>query len=117
MAIKKNGKKYAYSKAVHMVLDATMNVLAQRCPRWQNPYLMQVRRENNQHYGHKWPDGHDTMLIRKHVQANAMVLFVPPSGLSQILPYVLLSYTHRLSDVFTLAHEIGHAVPFHCSIR
>ena len=34
-----------------------------------------------------------------------------------LLPYVLLSYTHRLSDVFTLAHEIGHSGAFHCSIR
>ena len=90
MAIKKNGKKYAYSKAVHMVLDAL------EC---FSPEMSKMAKS-------VFDAGHVDSQTRAGKRDGAFCATIRPN----ILPYVLLSYTHRLSDVFTLAHEIGHAV-------
>jgi oligoendopeptidase F len=38
-------------------------------------------------------------------------------GLPSAHPYVLLNYNHRIEDVSTLAHELGHGIHFYLSRR
>ena len=90
MAVQKNEKKYPYSKAANMVLDALGNF---------SPEISKMAKS-------VFDANHVDSQTRAGKRDGAFCATIRPN----ILPYVLLSYTSRLSDVFTLAHEIGHAV-------
>ena len=90
MAIQKNETKYTYSKAVNMVLDALGGFSPEMSKMAESVFAA----------------GHVDSQTRAGKRDGAFCATIRPN----ILPYVLLSYTNRLSDVFTLAHEIGHAV-------
>ncbi|MDI1495320.1 MAG: pepF/M3 family oligoendopeptidase (pepF, pepB) [Cenarchaeum symbiont of Oopsacas minuta] len=90
MAIQKNERKYEYNTAVHMVLCALYSF---------NPKISKWAKS-------VFDANHVDSQVRMGKRDGAFCATVRPN----ILPYVLLSYTNRLSDVFTLAHEIGHAI-------
>lgn len=83
-------KTYHYEKASSLVLDS----LAKFSPTLSE-YASRVFKEN-----------HIDSEIRSGKRDGAFCSTITP----KITPYVLLNYTGKSRDVFTLAHELGHAV-------
>jgi oligoendopeptidase F len=83
-------KNYSYEKAVRMVLDS----LGRFSPTLAE-YAERVFAEN-----------HVDSEIRAGKRDGAFCSTITP----KITPYVLLNYTGKSRDVFTLAHELGHAI-------
>ncbi|MEM3143384.1 MAG: M3 family oligoendopeptidase [Candidatus Nitrosotenuis sp.] len=83
-------KNYSYEKAVRMVLDS----LGKFSPTLAE-YAEKVFAEN-----------HVDSEIRVGKRDGAFCSTITP----KITPYVLLNYTGKSRDVFTLAHELGHAI-------
>lgn len=83
-------RNYSYEKAAGLVLDS----LARFSPTLSE-YAQRVFSEN-----------HIDSEIRPGKRDGAFCSTISP----KITPYVLLNYTGKSRDVFTLAHELGHAV-------
>ncbi|CAE6496918.1 MAG: M3 family oligoendopeptidase [Candidatus Nitrosotenuis sp.] len=83
-------RNYTYEKATKLVLES----LAKFSPTLSD-YAKRVFAEN-----------HIDAEIRKGKRDGAFCSTVSPN----ITPYVLVNYTGKSRDVFTLAHELGHAV-------
>ncbi|CDI05919.1 M3 family oligoendopeptidase [Candidatus Nitrosotenuis uzonensis] len=83
-------RNYTYEKATKLVLES----LAKFSPILSD-YAKRVFAEN-----------HIDAEIRKGKRDGAFCSTVSPN----ITPYVLVNYTGKSRDVFTLAHELGHAV-------
>ena len=83
-------KRYTYENAAKLVL----NSLERFSPKLSQ-YADTVFREN-----------HIDSEIRHGKRDGAFCSTITP----KITPYVLINYTGRARDVFTLAHELGHAV-------
>jgi oligoendopeptidase F len=83
-------KNYSYEKAVRIVLDS----LGKFSPTLAE-YAEKVFAEN-----------HVDSEIRIGKRDGAFCSTITP----KITPYVLLNYTGKSRDVFTLAHELGHAI-------
>jgi oligoendopeptidase F len=83
-------KNYPYQKAAMLVLDS----LAKFSPTLSE-YAERVFREN-----------HIDSEIRTGKRDGAFCSTITP----KITPFVLLNYTGKSRDVFTLAHELGHAI-------
>lgn len=83
-------RKYSYEKASGIVLES----LAKFSPTLSE-YANRVFRES-----------HIDSEIRAGKRDGAFCSTITP----KITPYVLLNYTGKSRDVFTLAHELGHAV-------
>ncbi len=83
-------KKYSYTKSAHLVLESleafspTMKGLAKRV----------------------FDENHIDSAARHGKMDGAFCSTISPS----ITPYVLLNFTGRSRDVFTMAHELGHAI-------
>jgi len=87
---KKEEKKYSYNDGVKLVLR-TLNAFSPKL----NDYAKKVFVEN-----------HVDSEIRNGKRSGAFCSTITP----KITPYVLLNYKGRSNDVFTLAHELGHAI-------
>ena len=83
-------KKYGYGEAAKMVLDTISGFNATL-----GEYAKRVFEENHIH-----------STIQKGKISGAFCSTISPD----ITPYVLLNYTGEARDVFTMAHELGHAV-------
>jgi oligoendopeptidase F len=83
-------KNYSYEKAAHMVLDSLGKF---------SPTLAE-------HAEKVFAENHVDSEIRIGKRDGAFCSTITP----KITPYVLLNYTGKSRDVFTLAHEIGHAI-------
>lgn len=83
-------RKYEYGDAARLVLD-TMSGFSDTL----GEYARRVFEENHIH-----------STIRKGKMSGAFCSTISPD----ITPYVLLNYTGETRDVFTMAHELGHAV-------
>ncbi len=83
-------RNYTYEKATKLVLES----LAKFSPTLSD-YAKRVFTEN-----------HIDAEIRRGKRDGAFCSTVSPN----ITPYVLVNYTGKSRDVFTLAHELGHAV-------
>ena len=83
-------KKYPYDKAVRLVIES----LNRFSPILAN-FAKNVFEEN-----------HVDSSIRAGKRDGAFCSTLTP----KITPFVLINYTNRTRDVFTLAHELGHAV-------
>lgn len=83
-------RNYPYEKAVRMVLDSLEKF---------SPTLAE--------YAEKvFAENHVDSEIRVGKRDGAFCSTITP----KITPYVLLNYTGKSRDVFTLAHELGHAI-------
>jgi oligoendopeptidase F len=87
---KKEEKKYNYDKAVKLVLD-TLNDF--------NPQLGEYARR-------VFVQRHVDSTIRPGKRSGAFCSTISP----KLTPYVLVNFKGRTNDVFTLAHELGHAI-------
>jgi oligoendopeptidase F len=83
-------KDYTYQRAASLVLDS----LGKFSPRLEE-YAQRV-----------FAQGHIDSEIRPGKRDGAFCSSVTP----KITPYVLVNYAGKSKDVFTLAHELGHAV-------
>lgn len=83
-------KRYRYSDAVHMVLDAYRSF---------SPRMGDLAEQ-------VFTERHIDVRNRPGKLGGAFCYSVTPS----LTPYVLLNYTGEARDVATLAHELGHAV-------
>ena len=83
-------KKYSYNKSVKLVLES----LAKFSP-ILSEYANNVFKKKHVH-----------SIIRPGKMSGAFCSTPSP----KITPYVLLNFTGKSRDVFTLAHEIGHAI-------
>ncbi len=83
-------KRYSYDSAAKLVLSS----LEKFSPKLSH-YADSVFKEN-----------HIDSEIRRGKRDGAFCSTITP----KITPYVLVNYTGRARDVFTLAHELGHAV-------
>ncbi len=83
-------KRYPYGRAVRMVLES----LGRFSPELEG-FARRVFSEN-----------HVDSEVRKGKRDGAFCSTLGP----EITPYVLVNFTGRARDVFTLAHELGHAV-------
>ena len=83
-------EKIAYDAAVKMVIQAYESF----SPRFKKEALAILNADN----------------VHSLVQKNKMTGAFCMSVNAQCSPFVLLSYTGKLRDVFTLAHELGHGV-------
>jgi oligoendopeptidase F len=83
-------KRYSYQSAVSLVLDS----LGKFSPKL-GEYAKRV-----------FDQSHIDSEIRPGKREGAFCSSITP----KITPYVLLNYTGRSKDVFTLAHELGHAI-------
>ena len=83
-------RKYGYGEAARMVLD-TITAFSGTL----GEYARRVFEENHIH-----------STIQKGKISGAFCSTISPD----ITPYVLLNYTGETRDVFTMAHELGHAV-------
>lgn len=86
----KRRRKYRYDDAVRIVLDA-----------W-NTFSPELA----SHAKTVIDDGHVDSSVRPGKRDGAFCSTLAPD----IVPYVLVNYTGTLDDVFTLAHELGHAI-------
>ena len=87
---KKEEKKYSYNEGVKLVLH-TLNTFSPKL----SEFAKKVFVEN-----------HVDSSIRPGKRSGAFCSTITP----KITPYVLLNYKGRSNDVFTLAHELGHAI-------
>jgi len=87
---KREEKRYNYDKAVKLVLG-TLNDFS--------PHLGEYAKR-------VFAQRHVDSTIRRGKRSGAFCSTVSP----KITPYVLVNYKGRTNDVFTLAHEIGHAI-------
>ena len=87
---KKNEKKYNYDKAVRLVLHTLHNF---------SPKLGEFARK-------VFVENHVDSAIRPGKRSGAFCSTIAP----KITPYVLVNFKGRSNDVFTLAHELGHAI-------
>lgn len=87
---KKEEKRYSYDKAVKLVLE-TLNDFSPQL----NEYAKRV-----------FVQRHVDSTIRPGKRSGAFCSTISP----RITPYVMVNFKGRTSDVFTLAHEIGHAI-------
>jgi oligoendopeptidase F len=83
-------KEIPYGEAVQSVLDTF--------ERFDARFAAQARRI--------FDENHIDSEIRKGKLSGAFCATISP----KITPYVLMSYTGKVSDVSTLAHELGHAI-------
>jgi len=83
-------KEYSFTDAVKLVLKALQGFSAKTASLAEN-----ILREDHVDSG-----------IRKGKRGGAFCSTASP----RITPYVLVNYTGRENDVFTLAHELGHAI-------
>jgi len=89
-AAKTEGKRYTYHRAVSLVLES----------------LRKFSPELSEHARRVFEQNHVDSSIRPGKRSGAFCSTLTP----KITPYVLVNYTGRARDVFTLAHELGHAV-------
>ena len=83
-------KNYSYDKSVRLVLDSL----------WKfSPKLSDFAKE-------VFVKKHIDSEIRRGKRDGAFCSTISP----KIAPYVLVNFTGKIRDVFTLAHELGHAV-------
>lgn len=87
---KKDEKKYNYNNAVKLVLGTLHNF---------SPYIGEYAKR-------VFVQKHVDSKIRPGKRSGAFCSTITP----KITPYVLVNFKGRTNDVFTLAHEIGHAV-------
>ena len=87
---KKDEKRYTYDKAVKLVLE-TLNDFSPQLSEYAKRVFVQR---------------HVDSTIRPGKRSGAFCSTISP----KITPYVLLNFKGRINDVFTLAHEIGHAI-------
>ncbi len=87
---KKEEKKYTYDKAVKLVLETLGNF---------SPKLGQFASK-------VFTENHVDSPTRPGKRSGAFCSTISP----KITPYVLLNFKGRTNDVFTLAHELGHAI-------
>ena len=87
---KKEEKKYTYDDGVKLVLH-TLNSFSPKL----GEFAKKVFNEN-----------HVDSSIRPGKRSGAFCSTITP----KITPYVLLNFKGRSNDVFTLAHELGHAI-------
>ena len=83
-------KKYSYGRSVRLVFDS----LGKFSPQLEN-FARQVFEQN-----------HIDSSIRDGKRDGAFCSTITP----KLTPYVLVNFTGKSRDVFTLAHELGHAV-------
>lgn len=83
-------KRYTYDKSVRMVLESLGRF---------SPLLEGLAKK-------VFTENHVDSQVRRGKRDGAFCSTPAP----RITPYVLLNFTGRTRDVFTLAHEIGHAV-------
>ena len=87
---KKEEKRYSYDKAVKLVLE-TLNDFSPQLSEYAKKVFVQR---------------HVDSTIRPGKRSGAFCSTISP----KITPYVLLNFKGRINDVFTMAHEIGHAI-------
>ena len=87
---KKEEKRYTYDKAAKMVLQ-TLNSFS--------PTLGEFARR-------VFAENHVDSQIRLGKRSGAFCSTITP----KITPFVLLNFKGRTNDVFTMAHELGHAI-------
>ena len=87
---KKEEKKYGYDKAVRLVLQTLNNF---------DPKLGEFARM-------VFVENHIDSTVRPGKRSGAFCSTITP----KITPYVLVNFKGKSNDVFTLAHELGHAV-------
>jgi oligoendopeptidase F len=87
---KKKEKRYTYDKGVRLVLDTLSNF---------SPKLGEFAKS-------VFIEKHIDSTIRLGKRSGAFCSTITP----KITPYVLLNFKGRTNDVFTLAHELGHAI-------
>lgn len=83
-------KRYAYDRSVRLVLDALASF---------SPVLEGYARN-------VFEAGHLDSKVRPGKSSGAFCSSVLP----EMVPYVMVNFTGRMRDIFTLAHELGHAV-------
>ena len=83
-------KKYPYDKSVKLVLDS----------------LNRFSPEISSHAKTVFDQNHVDSSVRTGKRDGAFCSTLTPN----ITPYVLVNFTEKSRDVFTLAHELGHAV-------
>lgn len=83
-------RRYEYGDAVRMVLD-TLGGFSDKLGEWA---------------GKVFAEGHVHSTIQAGKMSGAFCSTITPG----ITPYILINYTGESRDVFTLAHETGHAV-------
>lgn len=87
---KKEEKKYTYDKAVRIVLQTLDSF---------NPTLGEFAKR-------VFTEDHVDSQIRTGKRSGAFCSTIAP----KITPFVLLNFKGRTNDVFTMAHELGHAI-------
>ncbi|SHO46413.1 PepF/M3 family oligoendopeptidase [Nitrosotalea sinensis] len=87
---KKEEKRYSYDKAVKLVLD-TLNDFSPQLSEYARRVFVQR---------------HVDSTIRPGKRSGAFCSTISP----KLTPYVLMNFKGRTNDVFTLAHELGHAI-------
>jgi oligoendopeptidase F len=83
-------KKYTFDKGVRLVLHTLSNF---------SPTLGEFAKS-------VLVEKHVDSMIRPGKRSGAFCSTITP----KIIPYVLLNFKGRINDVFTLAHELGHAI-------
>lgn len=83
-------KNYSYEKAVHLVLESLNKF---------SPTLSSLAKK-------VFDENHVDSIIRPGKRDGAFCSTIAP----KITPYVLTNFTGKTRDVFTLAHELGHAI-------
>ncbi|HJU14004.1 MAG TPA: M3 family oligoendopeptidase [Candidatus Nitrosotalea sp.] len=87
---KKEEKQYSYDKAIRMVLETLGGF---------SPKLGEFAKK-------VFVEDHVDSAIRPGKRSGAFCSTIGP----KVTPFVLLNFKGRTSDVFTMAHELGHAV-------
>jgi oligoendopeptidase F len=87
---KKEEKRYSYDKAVKLVLE-TLNDFSPQLSEYAKRVFVQR---------------HVDSTIRTGKRSGAFCSTITP----KITPYVMINFKGRTNDVFTLAHELGHAI-------
>ncbi|HXU95741.1 MAG TPA: M3 family oligoendopeptidase, partial [Candidatus Nitrosotalea sp.] len=87
---KKDAKRFTYDKAVKLVLE-TLNDFSPQLSEYARRVFVQR---------------HVDSTIRPGKRSGAFCSTISP----KITPYVLINFKGRTNDVFTLAHELGHAI-------
>jgi oligoendopeptidase F len=87
---KKEEKRYNYENAVKLVLD-TLHSFSPEL--WQHAKKVFVEK-------------HVDSIIRPGKRSGAFCSTITP----KMTPYVLVNFKGKTNDVFTLAHEVGHAI-------